>query len=174
MARRPHPALLALLLLSGCTAGSDPAAAPTGDASRVRGTSGSAEGRQSRTSGGPTPPCPTDASYPPGPTGFPEVKGDGGREASLWALLFLDGNKLRAGRETKIVFRMTGRGALSIHAVGPVGTVDPTWLKEHGGSSWQRPGDEWGTGWNFPAAGCWTVSATRAGGATATLTLRVA
>ncbi|WP_319462743.1 hypothetical protein [Micromonospora sp. RTP1Z1] len=105
---------------------------------------------------------------------MPEVEGDGSRDASLWALLFVDDNGLQAGREEKIVFRMTGRGALSIQAAGPGGTVEPTWLEEHGpgGSNWQRPGDEWGTGWIFPAAGCWTVTATRAGGATATLTLR--
>lgn len=171
MTRRPHLTLLALLLLTACAAGPDPAAAPTGGPSPVRGASVSPRVAPSSTPGGSAGTCQPGASYSPGRDGL-EVEGDGGRDASLWALLFLDGSVLHAGRETKIVFRMTGNGAFSIHAVGPSGTVQPTWLEEHGGSNWERPGDEWGTGWIFPVAGCWTVTATRADGTTATLPLR--
>ena len=31
----------------------------------------------------------------------------------------------------------------------------------YGGSSWVKPGDEWGTGFIFPEAGCWGVHAQR-------------
>jgi len=31
----------------------------------------------------------------------------------------------------------------------------------YGGSSWVKPGDEWGTGFIFPEAGCWRVHAQR-------------
>ena len=99
-----------------------------------------------------------------------------GAGVTLWALFFLKEKQLRAAVETKIVWRMTGTGPLTIGATGPHGVVvTPRWGPEaHGGSNWSRPGDEWGTGWVFPSAGCWTVRADRADGATATLTLRVA
>ena len=103
---------------------------------------------------------------------------EGVGDRSLWALLFLtnDSSTMPAGRETKVVFRMTGSGELSIRAVGPTGQqLSPQWGPEgHGGSNWQRPGDEWGTGWVFPAPGCWTIRAARTDGGTAALTLRAA
>jgi hypothetical protein len=102
-----------------------------------------------------------------------EIQG-AGDGVSLWALLFLTGPRLVSGKETKIVWRMTGAGDLTIEATGPDGrTAEPRWLETHGDSTWSRPGDEWGTGWVFPAAGCWTVRAVRDGGASAVLTLRV-
>ena len=68
-----------------------------------------------------------------------------------------------AGKDLKIVIRMTGSGPLHIAAHGPHGQVVHTiWGPEaHGGSTWNRPGDEWGTGWQFPAPGCWRIHATR-------------
>ena len=92
--------------------------------------------------------------------GFPERQGVGDG-ATLWALFFSDA--VIAGQEIKVVWRMTGRGGLSISATGPGGkVVMPEWGPEsHTGSSWNRPGDEWGTGWVFPVAGCWTINATR-------------
>ncbi|WP_422773250.1 hypothetical protein ACN28C_10180 [Plantactinospora sp. WMMC1484] len=108
--------------------------------------------------------------------GPPEVQGVANAGNSLWGLLFPRGGpELRAGRDEKIVWRMTGSGSFHIRATGPDGaTVEPVWgPTAHGGSSWSRPGDEWGTGWNFPTAGCWTVRASRSGGATGTVVLRV-
>lgn len=69
-------------------------------------------------------------------------------------------------QEIKVVWRMTGSGDLSINATGPDGKVlKPEWGPEsHGSSNWDRPGDEWGTGWVFPSAGCWTINATRTNG----------
>jgi hypothetical protein len=98
-----------------------------------------------------------------------------GEGVSPWALLFLRDGQLHPGQEAKIVWRMTGTGSLTIRAEGPAGgTVTPVGGPEpHISSTWQRPGDEWGTGWVFPAAGCWTVRASRDGRATATLTLEV-
>jgi hypothetical protein len=95
-------------------------------------------------------------------TGLQEAQGTG-PGVSLWALFF---NDLKQGQEIKIVWRMTGTGDLSMHAVGPDGrTTTPIWGPEgHGSSNWERPGDEWGTGWVFPVAGCWIVQATRQSG----------
>jgi hypothetical protein len=63
----------------------------------------------------------------------------------------------------KIVFAMTGTGPLHITAVGPDGRIispsdGPT---PHLASSWSPPGDEWGSIWLFPAAGCWHLHAVR-------------
>jgi hypothetical protein len=96
--------------------------------------------------------------------------------ATLWALFFFtDHSTVRAGAEIKIVWRMTGLGDLSISATGPGSrTIAPTWGPEpHGDSNWQRPGEEWGTGWIFPQAGTWTFHAARAGGGSGDLTVQV-
>jgi hypothetical protein len=84
----------------------------------------------------------------------------------LWALLFPTRPETSAGDEIKIVFRITGSGALSIDATGPDGTtVGPAWGPEiHSGSNFDHPGDEWGTGWVFPTPGCWVIGAKRTGG----------
>jgi hypothetical protein len=105
---------------------------------------------------------------------LPERQG-AGDGATLWALFFPTEPLLTAGKEIKVVWRMTGKGDFAISATGPGGAVvKPVWGPEpHGGSSWDRPGDEWGTGWVFPAAGCWTVSANRTSGS-GHLVLRVA
>ncbi|WP_460913775.1 hypothetical protein [Plantactinospora veratri] len=108
--------------------------------------------------------------------GLPEVQGVADAGNSFWGLLFPRGGpSLRSGLDEKIVWRMTGDGSFSIRATGPDGTtIEPVWGPTgHGGSTWTRPGDEWGTGWNFPTAGCWTVRASRSGGATGSAVLRV-
>lgn len=150
--------LLALALvatLAGCDAGSPRAAAPA----------------QSATTAAPAPvqDCPEE------PQDAEEAHG-GGPGTDLWALFFFTQTPLRRNVETKIVWRMTGEGDLTMTAAGPDGArTEPVWGPEgHGGSTWVRPGDEWGTGWKFPSAGCWTVTAKRSSQGTATLTLRVA
>ena len=80
----------------------------------------------------------------------------------MWALLFFD--KAHAKEDLKIVWRITGSGKqFTVQARNEDGTVvSPTWGPEdHGGSTWERPGYEWGTGFNFPKPGCWTLTATR-------------
>jgi hypothetical protein len=64
---------------------------------------------------------------------------------------------LRTGREVKIVFRMTGAGPLRAALTAPDGrAVDLAWGPDpHAGSTYTRPGDEWGTGYVFDHAGCW-------------------
>jgi hypothetical protein len=94
--------------------------------------------------------------------GWPEVRGTitGGE---LWALF--DGADLPApqGVQNKIIWRMTGSGVFTVIARGPNGqTLKPAWGPErHGGSNWNRPGDEWGSGFTFPVGGCWDLHATR-------------
>lgn len=82
--------------------------------------------------------------------------------AEVWALLFAM-VPFEHGRDVKIVWRMTGTGPLTVTAELPDGTRAKRTFgpEEHGGSTWQRPGDEWGTGFNFPKPGCWRLTATR-------------
>ncbi|MFG1942255.1 hypothetical protein [Nonomuraea sp. NPDC048826] len=95
--------------------------------------------------------------------GFPELRGTSA-DAELWGLLFAE-VPFKAGAEVKIVWRMTGDGPLKVSATGPGGKrAKLVWLEDHGGSNWQRPGYEWGTGWVFPAPGCWKVELSRTRG----------
>jgi hypothetical protein len=83
----------------------------------------------------------------------------------LWALVF-GPLPIKARTETKIVWRMGGRGLFNIGAKNTTGmTAQLTFGPEpHGGSSWYVPNtDEWGTGFIFPTAGCWRVHAWRDG-----------
>ena len=97
----------------------------------------------------------------PSKNGFPEIQGTMKSAGELWALLFFD--KAQANQEEKIVWRITGTGKqFDIFAQHEDGTIiHPTWGPDyHGGSNWERPGDEWGTGFNFPKPGCWTLTVT--------------
>lgn len=92
----------------------------------------------------------------------PEIHGTA-TNAELWALLQSYTVPPKAQVDVKIVWRMTGSGNFTIVAFGPHGMkVSPSEGPEaHSGSNWNRPGDEWGTVFIFPAAGCWDLHATR-------------
>jgi hypothetical protein len=61
--------------------------------------------------------------------------------------------------------RMTGGGQLSVHLIRPDGSEQPlAWGPDpHGGSSFDRPGDEWGIGFSPDEAGCWQIAFERGG-----------
>jgi hypothetical protein len=93
----------------------------------------------------------------------PEVRGTA-TNAQLWALIMsTTGIPVKAKQEVKIVWRMTGSGGIHFAAYSSTGQhVVPIWgPDEHGGSNWNRPGDEWGTGFNFPVSGCWDIHVMR-------------
>jgi hypothetical protein len=150
------------LLLAACTADRPQAARPTAPVATT-------PARTAATAAPPSATCPASAELG---AGLPERQGMG-QGVTLWGLFFAP--KAVAGKEIKIVWRMTGAGDLAMTASGPDGaTTKPTWGPEmHSGSDFHRPGDEWGTGWVFPSAGCWTVAAKRDSG-TAHMILRVA
>jgi hypothetical protein len=87
-----------------------------------------------------------------------------GHQATLWGLLFFTGSP-RTSTQAKIVWRMTGTGPFDVVALGPAGRrLNPVWGPEaHGSSSWNRPGQEWGTGFTFSVPGCWDLHAARTG-----------
>jgi hypothetical protein len=63
----------------------------------------------------------------------------------------------RAGEQLKIVWRMTGTGPLRVTVAAPDGSRQPLVFgpeRHSGGSSFDRPGDEWGTGIRFDTVGC--------------------
>jgi hypothetical protein len=88
-------------------------------------------------------------------------------DATIYGLLFPTSPlPIRTGDELKIVWRMTGHGDLSVTYESPDG--DPASLtfgpEAHGGSSYDRPGDEWGTGFKFDEPGCWHIHLERTEG----------
>lgn len=98
----------------------------------------------------------------PSKNDFPEIQGTMKSNGEMWALLFFD--KAHAKQDEKIVWRITGTGTqFEVQARHEDGTIiRPIWGPDyHGGSNWERPGDEWGTGFNFPKPGCWTLTVTR-------------
>ena len=93
----------------------------------------------------------------------PEITGRG-RGAQLHGLIMVPRYPIAAGRSTvKIVWRMTGRGPLKLAAYDANGRRERlAWgPEEHGGSNYRRPGDEWGSGYRFPHAGCYRLTARR-------------
>jgi hypothetical protein len=96
----------------------------------------------------------------------PELRGTG-TGVTLYGLLMPTAPlPVRAGDEVKIVWRMTGSGPLRLSFTGPRGQVGTLqWGPEpHGGSTYDRPGEEWGAGYRFPVAGCWRLHAERTTG----------
>ena len=100
--------------------------------------------------------------FAPSDIGLPEAAGIVPSPNQLWALVF-GSVPVPRGRDVKIVYRMTGGGALRLVADGPSHLqVAPDWQEMHGGSNWTtHPGDEWGAGFTFGRAGCWEVVAVR-------------
>jgi hypothetical protein len=167
----------AVLVLTACSTGSPSGAGPstrtTAPAARTTApttastTGAPAEDRPPLGAPGCRPPSPI-RPYPGGAAdhtgaGGPEVQGTG-HQIELWGLIFAD--RLRADREIKIVWRATGTGDLTVSLTDPDGrrralAWGPT---PHGGSTYDRPGEEWGTGLRFTAPGCWRLHARRGGG----------
>jgi len=103
-------------------------------------------------------PAPVNTEGPAG--NLPEAEASGDLQAYGLAFTTIP---LRASPATvKIVWRVSGEGDLMISSRSPSGAdVSPTWLEYHGGSSYDRPGTEWGSGWVFDEPGCWTIRLTR-------------
>ena len=78
---------------------------------------------------------------------------------SVWAW-FMESWPPRVGREDKTVWRIEGpeqQAQPTFTLRGPGGAVGRLdWgPQEHGASTWNRPGREFGTGLFFPSPGCW-------------------
>ncbi len=151
--RRPGVLLaaLSLVLAAGCSG--DPDAASTSTAPSASSPAGQA--------------CSSPVNS--------EMRGTG----SLWALFFPTSGQTApvvAGREQKIVWKIGGSGDFTVEATGPGGAeATLEWgPSAHGGSTWERPGSEYGTGFTFPTPGCWAFTAQRASGEKGELWVTVA
>ena len=95
-----------------------------------------------------------------------EIQGTANSGTQIWALIIGRFPPLRAGTQAKVIIRITGVGDAVFYADGPSGAqIRPDFAPQaHGGSSWDRPGDEWGTEFTFPSAGCWNLRVVRSTG----------
>lgn len=118
---------------------------------------------------------PSAAVCPDTATTDPIVRQGSGRGVEMWVMLFARHADLRAREELKIVVRLTSGRGVTVTADGPLGAVVlPVWGPEwHGGSNFDRPGDEFGVGFTFPAAGCWRLRVVNESGV-GELALRIA
>lgn len=142
MQRRTGVLVCAVVLAGGACSSSDGTAArkpasasPCVDASRF-GTSGSANEIHARSTDG-----------------------------EVWGLALGPGPvPPHAGETLKIVWRVTGSGPLEIRFTDPVGRRHPLTFgpEAHSSSDYQRPGDEYGSGFRFTSAGCWHIQLHRA------------
>lgn len=126
----------------------------------------------------PTPTPAQHATVPGGPGCTPasplgDAPNDQGREvrgrgdgAELHGLLMVRRLPVRARDRVKIVWRMTGSGPLRAAAYAPDGTkAKLDWPPDpHGGSTYHRPGEEWGVGYRFTKPGCWHLTLERTSG----------
>nr|SBO92770.1 hypothetical protein BN4615_P2284 [Nonomuraea gerenzanensis] len=173
-----------MVAVGGCAAGAGGASTAGGEGTRPGSAASTGTGAEASTQAGTgteaSTGTSTQADASPRPTatgagcggtpvfegdGFPEVQGTA-QDAELWGLLFVRATPLSAGDEVKVVWRMTGEGPLRVRAVHPDGTVAKLlWgPEEHGGSTWRRPGQEWGTGFVFQKPGCWKIELARSRG----------
>ncbi|MEU8804674.1 hypothetical protein [Spirillospora sp. NPDC048819] len=173
---RPHARSLAhaaacavVLAAAGCSAAGQDDAAPSASPSGTGAAAAAPRGPDG------APGCRPESPVAPY-DGIAEVRATGhGIRAS--GLIMAPGGypPLRASRELKIVWRVTGSGPLRATTTGPGGRDHPVlWgPEEHGGSTYRRPGDEWGVGYKLDEPGCWRLRLIR-GAASADAWLRVA
>jgi hypothetical protein len=94
----------------------------------------------------------------------------------MWGLIMAEDshNPVRVNEQVKIVWRLTGAGALRLSSIDPNGrTHSVQWGPDlHLSSTYTRPGDEWGAGYLFTQPGCWTLRVTR-GAASANVWLEI-
>jgi hypothetical protein len=98
---------------------------------------------------------------------LPEIRATTDGALSAFGLLMVTRSlKMRSGDEIKIVWRVTGEGDLSVGFSDPLGNPRPLVFgpERHGGSSYNRPGEEWGTGFTFDRSGCWHIALSRGSG----------
>jgi hypothetical protein len=114
---------------------------------------------------------------PPSPIVGQEVQGTGAASVTAFGeFQGVDAARLIEGTPIKLVVRITGSGDLSVDMTAPDGTAHGLdWgPEEHTGSNYDRPGDEWGTGFSFDAPGCWALNLRRDSGDHATIWLYIA
>jgi hypothetical protein len=106
----------------------------------------------------PAPACSHATNLSPSGTRVPSTGG------SIWGLA-LGAVPPAVGDELKIVWRVTGRGPLRVTFTDPAGARRPLVFgpELHTASTFEHPGQEWGTGFRFDRGGCFTIRLARIG-----------
>lgn len=79
----------------------------------------------------------------------------------VWGLLWR-APPLPTGEEIKMVWAANGTGDFQIRAAQNDTAAELVMGPAlHAGSNWDRPGEEWGTAFVFPAPGCWEITISR-------------
>ncbi len=108
--------------------------------------------------------CVPSYTYPDEASGYAEIEYPAS-EGTLWALLFAPDGQFQAGTTARILWKMTdGRGDIRLTAIHEDGTqirpvegpVSRMWR-----SDWNHEGQEWGSEFIFPKAGCWRILVSR-------------
>lgn len=157
--KRTCPALLlgvalSVMVLTSCTSGPEPAPVESAKFGEL--------GRQ--------------GCDPPSPIVGQEVQGTGSASVTAFGQFQgVDAARLVEGTPIKLVVRITGSGDLFVDMTAPDGATRALdWgPEEHTSSNYDRPGDEWGTGFSFDAPGCWALNLQRDSGDHATFWLDV-
>lgn len=111
-----------------------------------------------------TPACAPSNTTTDKASGYPEIQATA-TSGTLWALLVVQDGNFHAGTKARIVWKMSdGRGDIKLMATHEDGTqVQPVWgpISRQARTDWNHPGQEWGTEYIFPKAGCWRILASR-------------
>ncbi|GAA3883517.1 hypothetical protein GCM10022381_27120 [Leifsonia kafniensis] len=98
-------------------------------------------------------------------SGFTEVQGTAPAGNSVYGLIMSPFPLAASNTTSKFVWRITGSGDLTVKVKRPDGsTGELAWgPDDHEDSTYNRPGDEWGTGIILKDPGCWELNFERAG-----------
>jgi len=111
-----------------------------------------------------SPVCVPFYTSPEEASGFPEIE-FAASEGTLRALLFAADGQFHANEKARILWKMTdGRGDIHLTAIHEDGTqIRPSYgpISRQIRSEWKHPGQEWGTEFVFPKAGCWRILVSR-------------
>jgi len=160
--------IAASLLLVGCGTGAPgpspvtPSATPSSPASASVGTPAPAPVLGPPGAAGCAPASPT-AIEPV--SGLTEVQGTAPDANSIYGLIMAPFPLAASNTTSKFVWRITGSGDLAVTVKEPDGSSGQlAWgPDDHEDSTYDRPGDEWGTGIILNAAGCWELNFDRGG-----------
>ena len=112
----------------------------------------------------PAPACNPSSTTIDATSGYPEIE-TAASKGTLWGLLFVQDGAFHAGAKSRILWKMTdGRGDIKLMAIHEDGTqIRPVWgpISRMWRSDWKHPGQEWGTEFIFPKAGCWRIPISR-------------
>lgn len=90
-----------------------------------------------------------------------EVSGQNGKDTRFWAL-FPGHEPFPSGQDLRVRFAVNGKHGMRILLGGPSGQeVRLDHVYPDFGADWGRPGGIWVAIVNFPAPGCWRISADR-------------